>query len=271
VANSWFDRYIGSGGRPDAWEFLRIARTYLEIGDTTNCIRSLKQAIQKGSVWNEEGNSLSIATVFTDEQLMWLRSTNIQYEQFHKIHLQQLDTALINRIAAMAARDQYVRLHDRNILSEEEFIKRLRETDSLHLAEVRSIFLQHNGFPADSLITRKAESELTLMIQHFIRGFPETFDYFAEIVKKAIDRDQLSPSEYAVMVDRRQYKIDGKTIYGEVPRSDGNGGSTVDNIADIDQVDSLRYSIGLRSLRDHSIFRGFELPSGYTELKQPCE
>jgi tetratricopeptide (TPR) repeat protein len=261
-----YDRFLIGGGILNAHDHLDLARAYRALGDTASCNNMLIQGIEKGLVWSAGNNSLSIIHALPDSS--WLDRDQLNYDHHRRIHVDRLDQLLIEQIGAMVRMDQALRRAGAGERSQEEYRAQVHATDSLHLIEVKQIFHRYNGFPPDSIIDRSTNFHLMLLIHHFTRDFPETFDYFAGVVKEAIARYQIPPNEYAVMRDRRQFDIDGKSIYGEVPYGSER---SVNNIQNIAQVDSLRFSVGLVSLKEHSMARGFELPEGYVEKTSPCD
>nr|MDQ3101698.1 hypothetical protein [Bacteroidota bacterium] len=252
-----FDHFTNDGGILNAYSMLKLARAHLEIGDTLNCIDALRSGIRKGLLWSEPRNFLSITHGFNDQQLSWLDPDLICFEENRKIFLDRLDDTLIQKIYTLADQDQEVRLH--RVFPIEEHTRLIHSTDSITLIELRTIFLKYDGFPPDSLLNRESTFNLMLLIHHAYRTFPDQFDYFISVVVNAINAFQLHPSEYAVMVDRRQYIIDRCSIYGEVPYHNTENISFIDNIKDLTQVDQLRYAVGLPSLNQHASDRDLAL------------
>lgn len=270
TAIKYFDRFTEEGGILTARDLLELSRSKLQIGDSIACIELLKSGLRKGLIWSEPGNYLSILDFFDTDQQAWLQTIQIDPDQHRKIFLDRLHKPLLVKIKELHDQDQKVRLQSAG-LSNDEHRRLIHSTDSITLTELMKIFNEYDGFPPYSLIDRETNFKLLLLMHHTYRTFPEEFDHFRSVIVKAINAFQIPPNEYAVMMDRHQYMIDRCSIYGEVPYSDSENRSSIDNIKDLAQVDRSRYAIGLPSLRQHAIERGFALPDGYIELRSPCE
>jgi hypothetical protein len=265
-----YGAYVADGGILHATDLLKLSRTHLELGDTLECIEVLKREIDKGLVWFEKDSYLSLTHAFNETQQKWLDPELIGYHQHHQKYLDRIDAALVKRISGLVSTDQHVRLNKREI-SDEEHRQQIQAQDSITRAGLRSIFKEHNGFPADSLLDGQASFQLMLLIHHVYRSFPDEFEYLLSVVVQAVNTFQMPPNEFAVMIDRHQYMLNGSIIYGQVPKRNAEGSSSVVHVQDPINVDELRYAAGLSSLKDHCIHRNCLLPAGYRELRSPCD
>jgi hypothetical protein len=264
----FYDRFRTEGGVLNAYDHRRLACASIHLGDTTKCIDHLRKGVLLGLVWDGDG-TLSLSSTFLPTA-SWLTKRDIDYEECHGVYMSKLDIPLMTQIASLKGMDQFVRTASKPFMSDTMHACYIHYTDSIGLVALYSIFDRYNGFPADSIIDQNARFALILLVQHAIRTFPLSFDHLFSIMRSAALRYSISPTELAAMMDRRSYAENGTTIYGEVPFRDSLGRSSLDNIQHVDHVDSLRYSLGLRSLGSHARSRNITPPLGYRPMPDPC-
>lgn len=127
--------------------------------------------------------------------------------------------------------------------------------DSVNLVKVEKI-LKERGWLDKSIIGRKGNSQLFFVIQH---SNLETQEKYLPMIREAVKKGDLSPSNLAILEDRIAVGKGEKQIYGSQLIRDGKTGEyIVLPLFDPENVDKRRKKIGLEPLSDYLSNWGLE-------------
>lgn len=153
----------------------------------------------------------------------------------------------IDSLEIMVQADQAIRYED---LSQEETWKRMSVIDSTNTAKLVSLIEQY-GFPTWDLVGRRASQNAWLIAQHSQTILPWFLKrYRIEVRNNNADADCL-----ALMEDRFRTQEGLPQLYG----SQLFGSSGFFPIANVDEVDDRRFSMGLGPINEYA--KGFDLDS----------
>jgi len=173
-----------------------------------------------------------------------------------------LDIALIQELREIQMTDQKWRQMMRE--TTEEFGQESDEmkalwkeqsfADSVNLSKISAI-LDKDGYPGISKVGQRLSGTAFLVIQHAPH---EAQEKYFDILKEAADKDELSWSSFALLVDRISLKRGEMQTYGSQVISDEEGNPIFAPIKDESNVNKRRAEVGLGPLEDYAKHFGIE-------------
>jgi len=135
----------------------------------------------------------------------------------------------------------------------------IEQNDSANIQVVASI-LDRYGWLSESKTSKIANSALFLVIQHAGLAVQEKYK---DILKKAVEKGNAKPNEYAYFLDRLNMRQGKLQIYGSQISISTNGKSYFYPIKDEPNVNKRRKKVGLPPLEEVALAQGFvyNLPS----------
>jgi hypothetical protein len=126
--------------------------------------------------------------------------------------------------------------------------RKIQSKDSINLIKVKNI-LDKYGWLGYDLIGSKGNGTLFLVIQH---ADLNTQMKYLPMMRDAVKIGKASPSDLALLEDRVLMRQGKKQIYGsQIARNPKTGEYYVAPLADPDNVDNLRFEMGLPKLADY--------------------
>jgi hypothetical protein len=163
--------------------------------------------------------------------------------QLNAAFYSRVDTNLVKEIKAMQLQDQAVRKDWQSKYNDEEFIRKMNETDNVHAACIKEIFDTY-GFPGERLIGRVNTFppdgvNISAMLMHF-----DDINYFEPILLRFIRSGECEPEVLGSFIDSRSRMKPNKDKF--IYRIYENVGD--DEIWDIDNLDNRRKAIGMPTM-----------------------
>lgn len=130
------------------------------------------------------------------------------------------------------------------------FIDESIRTDSLNLVKIEEI-LQVYGYPGKSKVGEIEGSTAWLVIQH--APLEKQLQYFP-IIEEAMQKGELSKSNWALLLDRIRMRQGRPQVYGsQIVRDPDNGQWKLHTIEDEINVNKRRVEVGLGPLEDYAL------------------
>ena len=252
-------------------DLLYRALCHFHINEFEKGSKYLSMAIEYGATLreiNEFGIDTMINKTHWDDLLKL-------YETERKAHLFNFNFELYDKIERMYHNDTYVR-SNRFLGNDSVKYALMNEVDSLNFEKLQGIISEY-GFPTTKDIGIVGMADLRYVILH-LGGTQsdEKWNYLNQILLKELKRGNYAPISYSNLIDRRNFNPPTQGgIYGTMLMS----GSIIP-VEDIDNLDSIRRTIGLYSLkRQAELMPSLKVfPEGYVpyelsieEVLEKCE
>lgn len=183
--------------------------------------------------------------------------------------LETRDTLLLrlsHRLDTVFYNDQKYRILigsvDRNTPEWYKLVEQMSRTDSVNLEIVQDIIVRY-GFWGNSLRTVESRNAKWVVIQHSPIDVRERF---ANILRIALDRQEIAPQTFARIEDRNLLYRTGQQKYGTHFRIE-NDRVIIDDLIDPENVNNERRKVGLPPLEEfiQSIKKMYNLPTARSQ------
>jgi hypothetical protein len=222
------------------------AQCYLQLGDTVNTLKCMRQAILSGS---HDVDHLHMVYKNIGKKNMDMVMKD--YSELVKQYYCGKNVAVLLELSAMTARDQFVR-NERRSFQEDKADWLLTQVDSLNIYRLKELYQATGILPPTFAL-----------YWHGLMTFPSLWPYFEPEMRKGIYSGKFNPQNYAMIYDRLRIEVEKKNSwYGEYTDTEMQtaAGGRVD---DVENVDARRKAIGLRPLIEMKEIWNWPLPSGY--------
>jgi hypothetical protein len=153
---------------------------------------------------------------------------------------------LAAELIALGKQDQAVRPNVNGTI-DPELIKRMNEEDARREQRLGAI-LEAKGWPGISMVGHEAASSAWLIAQH---ASPAFLKRCVPLMKAAVEKGEMAPSQLALSVDRDLMNDDKPQIYGSQLRWSTGSKPALHPIADREHVDERRAAMGLEPLAQY--------------------
>jgi hypothetical protein len=221
-----------------------LASCYSELGQLDSCYVYLQRMVLNGlSSYAEDDFVLFSNSPFA-------KRFEGEVDSLEHIYFNSIDAALYAELQKVRELDQFARNH---LLSEDNQAL-FFYVDSINEVRLREIVAEY-GWPGSIQLGRDRGAILILAHVMFING---AFEHFQPILLEGVKSGNVRSGEYAQIVDKYEWLVNGSQIFGSVRRKDG-----FIVIRDLTIVDSLRATINLPPLHVFARRVGIELPVQY--------
>ncbi|MBL0911211.1 MAG: hypothetical protein IBJ09_02475 [Bacteroidia bacterium] len=224
-------------------EHLSAARAYLKQGYPEKARSHVLEAASKGYsyAWFSAGSkNQELKTLCTEEEYQ---------DVYVKSRDEKVDIELYAELRSMFDLDQYMRNRwIRSRMRDSVWLREFRKLDSLHAGRIKGIIETQGWIGHKHLLL---EQYFTVLFLHISAETfdPETFEKYRKLLWTEVEKGHLSPGNYAMWVDRQRiFTFEQKGIYGAFWKM-GPDGDELAEVESPEQIDSLRRSIGLLSLK----------------------
>ncbi|MEZ5046154.1 MAG: hypothetical protein R2831_04100 [Chitinophagaceae bacterium] len=229
-------------------DLFRLGKCYIQTCDTENTLQLLHKLILNGEEMPLIDEWYNIDSFYNKIKPM------IQFDNYHNRYVSKLDSSQIKRVDEMLKFDQLLRNYQPEDSQLNGYKIMVRDKiDSLLFIFLMNEFLFY-GFPSQEKLGDE-RLRLIAIIMH-ASDHAGNWEIMSPILLKSIFEGTFYPDLYALIADRhshvknRCYQF-GHLFYGNFP------------LCDCKNVDSMRVSIGLDSLKNHYQRVGLPLPECY--------
>jgi hypothetical protein len=156
------------------------------------------------------------------------------------------EPALAAELIELGKQDQSVRPNVNGEM-DAEAIKRMNETDARREQRMKAI-IDAKGWPGISMVGHEAAGSAWLIAQH---ASPAFLKRCLPLMKAAVEKGEMAPSQLALSVDRDLMNDDKPQIYGSQLRWSTGSKPSLYPIADREHVDERRAAMGLEPLAQY--------------------
>lgn len=239
-------------------DFLGAAKANSAIGDFAKSAKYLTLALQGGLLWEQVIPDDSVWTGFKKSK--YWHKIQANYKTCIAESQKKIDIAAFELFAGIHASDQLIR---KSHVGLDTFFNAnidtlfYNTTDSLNFLALRR-WIDKHGFPTYPSIPYYFRIDLITTIVHAFKKNNIYWGYYQPILKTALTNGNITPQEYAMIIDI--YYLDRhKTGYYNLPGRSKKR-ATLYNVS---KVDEYRREIGLESLEDYAKMRNITLPDDY--------
>ena len=123
------------------------------------------------------------------------------------------------------------------------------EVDSRHLGRLKEIVDQY-GWPGKSLVGEDGANAAWLLVQHATQD-PKFMKHSRSLMKRAVEKGEASPKDYAYLLDRVRLQDGKPQLYGTQFVQDSKGRLVLQPLKDPEDVDERRRKVGLMPLAQY--------------------
>jgi hypothetical protein len=221
---------------------LKLARTFLQIGDTTNSLQHYLYAFKKG------GGIEHIDLNLNPNHKQYL---NENYKKQHLLYLtnHNVSNDFLYRTYELLGNDQLIRVqYMDSVIDQREFSK----TDSLNLLTLMELINSY-GFPMQKDYGAQFHTFYILMI-HLPYLDKKVYQQFVSFYKKNLLNGAITPDLLSYFIDRYDYTETGEQTYGSI--ADAYFG--IPKIKSNKYIDQKRAELYLPSMKIWLALRGIK-------------
>jgi len=235
----------------------KLSKNYLVSNDVKKGKQYLTEALKQGM------DTLDLVNDSLFVNKIGLNEIRKLYADYHSLSLEHKNLELVSTIQYLIKSDQNFRRIRRNFMKDslkrDFYFEILGKMDSLNKIEIDKIITNH-GIPTEDEVGMDGETYFFVLLLHIsLNEKNELNSLYAEKVKNAVQKKYYPAFRYAVLFDYQQRNIDGTQNFG----SYGTPSGEYLDINNIETVDKRRLEIGLNTLSEDAVIKGYKLPKLY--------
>ena len=234
---------------------LNLARSFVKINESDSAFNQLFRIVEKG--FFDDKNAL-----LNDESFNMLKGSAKWTKLIETIESRQKgkNLSMKSKLESIYDRDQLLRVEIEKLMAKgnKKFSKieilwqRINKNDETNRKDIEKI-LDSLGWLGPSEVGIKANTTFFLVIQHAPLEFQK---HYFPVMQKAVKEGKARGSDLAYLEDRIALSEGKKQVYGTQVSFTSEGKLNLSPLADPENVDKRRKSVGLGPLEDY--LRTFE-------------
>lgn len=238
------------------YNFLVAATCAKEAGQHKKMMKFLLKAVDTGC---------TLELIKTKDYLKdgdkFTKSLEDQYPKRRKKFLASIDLDIFLELERMEVLDQTVRTEE--IFFDSIGMITWTKVDSVNMEKLISLTKKYGWLGPDKVGHKGSINAFIILLHGSVDEIEDKAQiaFFESYLLRAIKNGTENPLRYSTLIDRYRIWVESKgQLYGTFNTNEG-----FDLIDNIENVDERRRKIGLESLKDYAIKKGFKLPKGYIE------